>query len=136
MAQVFLPVPDFVFVREAVFLALLDVFVKPGDLSRIGRNFQISTLDVALDVVLLDPLVNNVIATPLEVPDHVGNAVAVLLLDLGEPANAIDDLPAVSSGRAPTDPVGLDQCHGIAAFGQREGSGNACKACANDADVR
>ena len=130
------PVPGFVFIRMIVFDPFLDVFIEVGQLAFLDRYFDESGLQIALNPVLFDALVNDVITAPFDVPNQVGDALAMLLCNLPEPADAVDQLAAVSSRRTPANPVGLDERDCIAAFRQGEGGCYARESGAADAKVR
>jgi len=128
-------VPDFVFVGEIMALPVCGVFFEIVQVPRLQRRLDKAAFQIALNAVFLDPLVDNVVATPFQVPQHVGDAWPVFLADLFQSADAIDELPAIPSGGAPADPVGFDERDEIAAFGQGQCGGNTGKAAANDANV-
>lgn len=100
------------------------------------RCYQKATFEIALDAIFPDALVDDVIAAPTEIPDHVGNSFAVPCLNLAQAADAIDQLSAVSAGRTPADAVGFNQCYRVATFGQGQSGCNPGKAGTNHADVR
>jgi hypothetical protein len=56
--------------------------------------------------------------------------------DPGQPAPAIDYLATIPPGRTPANPVGLDERHRKAAFGEGEGGGDSGKARPDHADIR
>ena len=130
------PVPQFVFEGEPATLARSGIFLEVHHLSRLQCNFDKAALEIAVDTVFLDPLIDDVIAPPPQVPQHVGDTVAVLLADPFQPVDSVDQVPAISSGSTPADPVGFDEGYGIAAFGEGEGGGDTGETAANHADIR
>jgi hypothetical protein len=96
--------------------------VQPFDLPGFGSNLRPAILQVTVDAVFPDTLANDVVAAPLHIPDHVGDAVAMLFQELVEPAAAVNQLSAVAAGGAPADTICFNERHRIAAFCQRQGS--------------
>ena len=131
-----LAVPDFVCFGRVVALAGRCEVVYPLELFRLYRDLGEAVLEIAVDIVLCDTFTNDVIAAPLHVPDEIGDAVPVLLLDLVETTTAMNELTAVASRGTPADPISFDQRHGVAALSERQRCRNARKAPADDADIR
>ncbi len=128
-------VPQFVWIGMVMPLHLCRVLFQVFHLSRFQCRFYETLFEVALDAVFFHPFVDDVVTAPTHVPKHVSDARAVLFADFGKPTDAIDQLPAIASGRTPTNPVGLDQGNRITPFGQCQGGGNAGKAGADHADI-
>ena len=130
------PVPRFILVWEVMPGSLLDVLIYIGELPRLQRSLNETAFEITINAVFLHAVVNNVVAAPLEIPQHVSDSVAVLLANFAQPANAIDQLAAISTGCAPANAVGLNERYRIATLGERQRRGNAGKSGANHADVR
>ncbi|MND45433.1 hypothetical protein D3C80_362920 [compost metagenome] len=103
------------------------------------RRMQVTALEVAGDAVALDPLFDNLMPAPAQMPDEVIDVFTKFFTHLfahGFVAReATGDLAAVTPAGAPTNPVGLDDGDLQAAFGQLDGAGHPGKTTADDRDV-
>ena len=90
------PVPHLVAIGEVAAGAVLGVLLDFSDLLGLKCHLDEAGLQVAVDGVLLDPLVDDVVAPPAEIPQDVIGARSVLLDDLLVPVHAVDELPAVA----------------------------------------
>ena len=117
-------------------LTLRGIFLDECKLPGLRRDLNETVLEIAIDTVFLNPLADDVIAAPLQVPDERSDTVAVLLRDLPETAHAVDHLPAVAPGGAPANAVGLDERDRVAPLGKCQRGRDAGEARADDADIR
>ena len=99
-------------------------------------DFRKAAFQIAANAVFLDPLMDDFMAAPAELPEHVGDALAVLLADSGQAVDAVDELPAIPAGSPPAHPVRFHHRHGIAPFRQGQSGGNSGEPGADHADIR
>ncbi len=91
---------------------------------------------VALDLVALDALANNIAAFEHHAAEHFGRIRAVVLLNnVDIAAIGVNQLSAVTAAGAEADTRAFQHHHVITHFGQMQGRGEAGVAAADDADI-
>jgi len=106
---------------------------------RFHRRMQMAALEVAVDAITLDPLLDDLVPAPAQVPDEIidfGAQVVAHLCSHGlVTGQAAGDLAAVATAGPPANPVGLDDRHLQAALGQLHRSGHARETTTDDRHV-
>src|SRR5262245_62697431 len=98
-------------------------------------HFHPAVLQVAGDLVFLDPALDDVVAAIAQLGEQPRASLSELALEGGRPAHARNQLAAVASRCSPSDAIGLEQDHGIAALGERESGREARESASDDADI-
>ena len=117
-------------------LAILHVVVQVAHLAWLGGNLQESVLEVTINTVFRNAFTNDVITAPAQIVEYFGDTVAVFLTQLFQTTHAVDDLPAVATGGAPANSIGLNKGDRVTALGERQGSRCTGKPGADNTDVR
>ena len=100
-----------------------------GHVHRLHRRVQVAVLEVALDAVLGNAALDDLVTAPAQVPDEIldlaAEGLAHLLVHGPFAGQAAGDLAAIAAGGAPADLVGFDHRHLEAALGQLHRRGHA-----------
>ena len=131
----FFTAPQFVLIRMIMPFHPGGVLFQVSHVPRLQGGFDEAIFQITFDAILRHPVMDDVIAAPAQVPQHVGDAVAVFLLYFREPVDAVDQLSAVAPGCAPADTVRFHQRHRETPFSQRQRSCNPGKTGPDDADI-
>ncbi|MCY1407211.1 hypothetical protein D9M71_225020 [compost metagenome] len=123
-------------VTHAASLGLVAKGTQLVHVRRLHGRMQVPVLEVAGNAVLVDPLLDDLVAAPAQVPDEIVDVVTqggAHLLTHGLVARqAAGDLAAVAPAGAPADAVGFDDRDLEPAFGQFHGAGDTGEAAADD----
>src|SRR5210317_1701003 len=87
-----LTIPDFPGLWGIMAFPVCNELREPFTLTGLGGHFCEAILEVALNVVLFDALADDVIAAPLDVPEHIGDALAMFLANFLEAADPVNEL--------------------------------------------
>ena len=128
-------VPELIAMRKTRAFALVKILFENSELPGLQGNLGETVFEVTIDRVFFDALPNEVVTTPANLLERLSGLFAILAAHLLETRHAVDDLPAIASGRTPAHTVGLEQCDREAALGKCERCRYTGEACANDTNV-